>query len=460
MLARIAQTSLPYPWDSWSYDPGAGVRPGAELRMRKASLVYQTSQDYGERVRVEYTGYGDLLLQNRFPLNLDDAAVPLDARWVEDQSREEVSFGAEASASYRLTAMHSLRIGSRYVHTVVGPNRGFRFDVAENLPTTPLPGEAQVPVVDIPAGRDNSIGIYAEDRLRLNGGRTDLFVGGRADYNDWREARGVVLPRAGVIQTLTPRLTAKYVFNTGYLRPNAAYSKSGGKFYRSPSKTIEDVNVVDRSEEVRSNDVQLAYRSDRTYVAGTLFHMDVENFISWETRLDLGYRNMGGATTRGVELESRRVLSDAWTLTGNYSFASAHLDAIPFGVDIDGRTQPLDGALTDPSRRWLNAPRHMWNLGTDVILEQGHSLNLNVRGWHQMRIVAPFTAANAGEYDTLSGGVYVDAAFLTRDVLPGFDARLTGGNLLDNTGPVGMAINNGVYRPRGRSIGLHLTKRF
>src|SRR5438128_1976508 len=81
ILARVAQTSVPYPWDSWSYDPSGGVRPGSELRMRKAYLDYQTTKPYTDRLKVEYTLYGDMLLQNRFPMDGDQPKALLDTRW-------------------------------------------------------------------------------------------------------------------------------------------------------------------------------------------------------------------------------------------------------------------------------------------------------------------------------------------------------------------------------------------
>ena len=52
ILARVVQTSVPYPWDSWSYDPAGGVRPGSELRMRRAYLDYQTTKPYGDRFKI------------------------------------------------------------------------------------------------------------------------------------------------------------------------------------------------------------------------------------------------------------------------------------------------------------------------------------------------------------------------------------------------------------------------
>jgi hypothetical protein len=346
ILARVAQTSVPYPWDTWSYNPSGGVRPGAELRMREAYLDYQTTSTYSDRLKVQYTLYGDMLVQNRFPTGQLQMQTG-DTRWVEDQSREELAFGGEVTATRTIGSGHELLFGSKYVHTIAGPNRGFRFDTGTDLPTVPGTGEQQVPVIDIPSGNDNDVAVYAEDRLTFNGGRTNVFGGARADYNDWRENRVVVLPRGGLIHSLSNRVTAKYVFNTGYLRPNAAYSKSGGKFYRSPSKTIESVNVVNRSEQVRSHDVQLSFANGRSHVMGTLFYTTVADFISWETKLDLGYRDMGAASSHGAEIEARYSLSEALSVSGNYSLARGSLRAIPTGVDRNGVTQLLDGALTD-----------------------------------------------------------------------------------------------------------------
>ena len=461
ILARVVQTNVPYPWDDWSYDPAGGVRPGAELRMRKAYLDYQNTQPYTDRLKVQYTLYGDMLLQNRFPTNVDRApSVALDTRWIEDQSREELAVGGEATATYRFSPTQLLRFGTRYVHTVAGPNRGFRFDSGTNLPTVGAPGEQQVPVIDIPSGHDNNVAVYAEHRATFNDGRTDVFAGARADYNDWRERRTVVLPRAGIIHSLSGRLTAKYVFNTGYLRPNAAYAKSGGRFYRSPSKTIEDVNVVDRSEQVRSHDAQLTYTRDRSYLVGTIFRMDVDNFISWETKLDLGYRNMGQAYSYGAEVEGRYFVSDGVALSANYSLARGYLRRIPTGLDVNGVPQLLDGALTNREREFLNYPMHGWNVGADFLFSSAHSLNANVMGWNDMTIVSPFTAPNPGGYDSLAGEMYLDLNYVAKNAIANLDLSVFATNLFDNTDPIGMVVNNGVYHPRGRGLGFQITKRF
>jgi len=136
------------------------------------------------------------------------------------------------------------------------------------------------------------------------------------------------------------------------------------------------------------------------------------------------------------------------------------LQSIPSAPDINGVVQRLDGALTDADRRWLNYPAHTWNVGVDVMMGDRSSLNANLRGWNDMRIVAPFTSPNAFGYDTLRGETYLDVTWLRKNVLPGTHARVFGMNLLDNTDPIGMVINNGVYHPRGRSLGFQLSQTF
>jgi hypothetical protein len=171
--------------------------------MRKAYLDYRTAKTHGERFKIQYDMYGDMLLQNRFPLEVGLTDPALDTRFIEDQSREELALAAEVTATYQFSAAHSLLFGTKYVHTIAGPNRGFRFDTETNLPTTPAPDEEQVPVVDIPSGKDNNVSAYAkigsvqrpqDRRLRRH----------PADHDDWREKRTVFLPAAGHHPLLFP----------------------------------------------------------------------------------------------------------------------------------------------------------------------------------------------------------------------------------------------------------------
>jgi hypothetical protein len=120
----------------------------------------------------------------------------------------------------------------------------------------------------------------------------------------------------------------------------------------------------------------------------------------------------------------------------------------------------LDGALTNRDREFLNYPTHMWNVGADFIFLSAHSLNANVRGWHGMHIVSPFTSPNPGGYDILGGELYVDLNYVAKNAVAHVDVSLFATNIFGNTDPIGMVVNNGVFHPRGRGLGFQISKRF
>lgn len=456
LIARLTETSVVYPWDTWGYDGEDQARPGSELRMRKAYVRLQKKHRSSDSLTWIYSMYGDMMLQNRTPFEPNKDAE--DTRWIEDQTREENAIGFEVEGQKKLKN-HFMKFGAKFVTTKVGPNRGFRYDVGTNLPTDPAPGEDQIPYIDIPSGYDNSLGLYFEDRYTFNGGKSQWFGGLRADGNDWRQHSIVLLPRTGFIQKLGGDWTGKYIYNTGYLRPNAAYSKVEGKFFRSASNTIEDVKAVTESQQVQSHDAQLIYRTDNTYFAATAFYMEIANFISWETKLDMGYYNMGDASSYGVELEWKHRVGK-WAFNSNYSFAKATLHNIPTGVDHNGNPASLEGALTNDDKEWLNYPRHIINFGFDYLFTSEKALNLNIRSWHDMPYVKSFDDNDAGEYGTLAGEQYLDVAYRDSNLWNGGSMTVYVHNILDNSNEVGMAINNGTFHPMGRNIGLKLSQSF
>ena len=80
--------------------------------------------------------------------------------------------------------------------------------------------------------------------------------------------------------------------------------------------------------------------------------MTVDDIISWETKLDLGYRDMGAAYSHGGKLEARYVLGPNVALSGNYSLARAYLRTIPIGVDVNGVSTPR---IPAPTASWLES---------------------------------------------------------------------------------------------------------
>ena len=112
--------------------------------------------------------------------------------------------------------------------------------------------------------------------------------------------------------------------------------------------------------------------------------------------------------------------------------------AADIGVPATGASWIMMGMPIASERRWKNASMK----GSD------------------MRIVAPFNAPAPGGYDSLGGEVNVDLNYVAKNAIANLDVRLFITNVFDNTNPIGMVVNNGVFHPRGRGLGFQLSRRF
>lgn len=453
--ARLFDQNVVYPWDSLS--SSSGVKPGSKLRTRKAYLDYTYKKDFFDNWSISQNIYADMNLQLRHPET--PQVNHSDTRWIEDMSREETAVGYEVSGNYK-DAKHDFTVGLQYIRTEVGPNRSNRFDTSTNLPTTPTGTEQQVNVIGVLPAVDNSLSTYFQEKYSISED-TDVFTGLRLDYNDYREHGVKLLPRAGIINQVTESFNWKYIFNTGYLRPNAVYSRNGGKFFRAPSKTIENVNVVNRSEKIFTHDLQFFWGKEKSYFSVTFFYSKINDYISWETVTDLGYRTLGDAQSYGIEVEGRHPLTESIDLYGNFSASKAQLDkvgtvSVPTSVSASGQSS-LAFAVSDEDGDWLNYPTFLYNLGTDISFSQNSYLNFHLRGWQHMRI--------KGSYENplkrvLKGEFYFDINYNVLNLAKNMDISFFVMNILDNQHSVGTVINNGEYSPIGRNIGSSLIYKF
>jgi len=440
LLGRVAESRVVYPWDTWQNNPGS------DLTMRKAYLSYRHHKALNDRIDLDFTTYGDLLLQNRFPYykELFESGAGDNRDHMQDQSNEELAFGAEVTGSIEVTDDNQLTLGVKAVRTRIGPNRDARFDIAANTPTS-----VEYPYVGVESGYDNTLAVYFEDIWNFNEDRTTLFFGGRLEQNDFREDKTVFLPRFGLIQSLGANLTAKYVYNSGYLRPNAVYSKTSGIIVDATRGPNQDILLVDESEKIQNHEVQLYWKKGKNHLAANVFYMLVDNYISFDANnLPQGYKNLGDATSYGLEVEGKYFIRDDVSLYANYSYAKAELD--------DNQHQ---GALTNGEDETLNYPRHIYNVGCDWLMGDSSTLNVNLNGWRYMNIVKPLNPeGTGGEFGKLDGEVYVDVNFRTARILDtDFDVTVFCMNLFNNTDEVGMIVNNGMWYPRGRNLGARLT---
>jgi outer membrane receptor protein involved in Fe transport len=403
-----------------------------------------------------------MLLQNRFPVasQLFHAGGGNNRVKMQDQSNEEEALGGEVSGQVRLAENNRATVGLKVVHAIIGPNRDARFDIAANTPTAPDSSDSTVyPYVGVQSGTDNTIAGYFEDTWDLNARKTTLFAGARVEYNDFREKRTLVLPRGGVVHSLTGRSTVKYVFNTGYLRPNAVYSKTTGIIVDEIRGPSQGILLVDKSEQILNHEVQWYWRGDRGFLAANAFYMSIANYISFDaSHTPQGYKNLGDARSRGVEVEGRWQAGDAWDLYANYSFVHADLH--------ETRHQ---GALTDQHNETLNYPSHLGNLGVnwcdgdqDGDGDGERTINVNLNGWRSMPYVKPLSGdGSGGTFSSLAGEAYLDVDFHQARLFgTSVDLSVFCTNVLDNTHRVGMIVNNGVWYPRGRNAGASLEYRW
>ena len=133
--------------------------------------------------------------------------------------------------------------------------------------------------------------------VSFNEGRTDVFAGARADHNDWRERsdRAPAARRHHPLAVAPPHRQIRLQHRL----PAAERGLFEVRRQVLPLSVEDDretsTSSIDPSECGRTT-VQLTLAGAQgNYLVGTVFYMTVDNFISWETKLDLGYRNMGAA---------------------------------------------------------------------------------------------------------------------------------------------------------------------
>ncbi len=449
--ARILKTSFNYVWDEWNNTIG---NPKHELGNRRAYLDIKRTFRVSPVVSIEANVYGDYNLQNRDPLEIRN---PDYKTLIQDQTNEEFAIGTELLSTLNLFEGNTLKIGQRYVRTVVGPNRDARLDPTINIPidtgsgttTTNTTFNYTLPYFGIEPGVDHAAAVYAEDSQTI--GPVTVFVGGRVDWNNYRERGYQILPRTGVIYSLTPELVGKYTYNTGYLRPNAVSSKTVGVIVDPSRGGAFDMTRVSQSESVQSHDLQFSYTGRKHYAALTFFYMNVDNFISFDANNNpQGYKNIGNANTQGIELESKHSLTDSIFVYENVSYAKGKIE-----------NPAHRGALTDDEGATLNYPQLITNLGINLSLLKGHTLNLNQRLWTEMRYIkGRDEALSTPTYGTLGPRVYVDLNYRIVDLLPRLDTNIFAFNVFDNQEKIGMVVNNGTYRPVGRTLGVKLSYNF
>lgn len=322
-------------------------------------------------------------------------------------------------------------------------------------------------------GVDHVFSLYAEDNWRFI---EQLFFiyGLRAEYNDLREEKVILLPRFSAVFLMKEHVTVKYMFNSGYLRPSLKQSLGGNDpnqiypyFHRGeyfPTKKIG----AERSQRIYNNDLQFLYNSKNWNFSANFFYTYIRDYITWAGSFSVPDtlagetigeffqdQNLTDATSRGVELVARYSFVRNHQVYLNYTYAVTQLnDTVVDNPDYQYnlvRQSSLvnqDGVLT-------GTPLHMWNAGVHIRVLPKMNLNIHYRGYTKIQAKESTVPRSFPEYGPYH--LFDATLFYNPDVIGGrLSLSLYGKNLLNNREATPMAILGGYSYMTERNVGVRL----
>ena len=229
---------------------------------------------------------------------------------------------------------------------------------------------------------DRTFGAYVEDTYYATDKLT-LIGGVRVDYNEPREESLVFMPRAAAIYKLTDALALKYMYNTGYVRPQMA---------KSFAVALNKQGSVKESEKIRSHDVALIYNDEKTQLIVDAFYMEIYDLYTYNSFTN-SHVNTGDIFTKGLEVSLKRSFFEGKLLFDlNYGYATAEKE------DESG----------DKSTFYLGIPHHLYAAGLTYQFTDKISLNGNVTGWLNLDMnYAPVTAGDKTTHPDDYNGEYL-----------------------------------------------------
>jgi iron complex outermembrane receptor protein len=307
----------------------------------------------------------------------------------------------------------------------------------------------------------------------------DVILGLRADTDSLRDKTTAWLPRGGIVWNFSGPMTVKYLYNTGYVRPEVNDGYLGGTPEKLDNTYGNYFQIGEtKSEKITAHDLQFAYNNKETYASATLYHMELDDFFDYSGNFMIGsdgkqYRmatvNTNNLTSEGLELEFRQKLTSQINCYGNYSFV-LHSQVNQFDWNEKGFIATLaNSAQFTDQREMTGFPRHSWNLGFNASIIDNLTVNLNYRGWTGMWTEIKSAALNSNgsvaipaQYAYLGPEHFVDVSFLYSKIfgLP-LDINVFVKNLLNNAdSKIGLPLQGGYWAEEGFSLGAKVTYKF
>jgi iron complex outermembrane receptor protein len=329
------------------------------------------------------------------------------------------------------------------------------FDTYYTFNNTESGADIHIPKTTLVSDNSDGVGFYIDDTASINNWLK--VVGGlRVDY-DTKLDDGKWFPggRAAIIVTPTENWTSKLIYNRSVRMPSdlEAMNEQWGSNHLDTAPSFATASLpAQRPEILETVEWQNIYYIGDVRLGATLYHQELQDFISWFQP----HSNGGNFRGNGVELSIYAPLDRDFALWGNAAWNDSTLNLFQPVLAPDG-TVESHHAYTNPEGRIIGSAEYTANLGFDWRIAEHVTFSPSVRFFTNQAALDH----TSDEYKTIRNRFYLDAG-LTWDHLfdKEVDVRLAGRNLLNNRDAVASQMNGDTYRPRGTELVLTLETRF
>lgn len=290
----------------------------------------------------------------------------------------------------------------------------------------------------------SQIGLYAQDQMEWN--NFVFSLGGRYDWANTGTRTRTTNADNRVDQRdgkFTWRTGLVYNFDNG-LSPYAGYSTSF-----NPASGTDRLGNAFEPTTGEQFEVGLKYQPDgsNSFVALSAYHLTQDNVLSPDTTPGFSNYNVqtGQVRMRGVELEGKAELTDAFSILASYAYTDSEIT----------RANPNAAGISNEGNRFAFVPRHQASLWLDYTLQTSSAWDgLSFGGG--ARYTGQTFGDNANRFDVPSYTVF-DAAVRydfgkVDPKLEGLKASLNVSNLFDRKYVSTCIAATGCYWGEGRTV--------
>ena len=309
-----------------------------------------------------------------------------------------------------------------------------------------------------------AVGFYLDDTIQVTKW-LKLIEGIRIDENGrLRGDHWFPGARSAIIIEPTANWITKLIYNRSARMPSAVEALNqvfGSEHLDNPRNPFfAQLSPQAQEPEILSTfELQEIFYIGRARVGASVYHQELENFITWFQP----HSNGGNFRGNGVELNIQAPLGPQFSIWANGSWNDSvlHLFHPELFGPPRGQTEGFH-ANVNPESRIIGSAQYTANVGFDWKIMDHLTFSPSVRYFTEQAAV-DFRPTDQGGpvFTTIRNRYYLDAALAWDHVFGrDMDIRLSGHNLLDNRKPVGAQIEGDTIRPRGIEGVLTIDFRF